>query len=81
MASRAWMSAGASSTQGVQMAGLNVDLVGGPPQYYLDSWDGYPAARTRVVDALAESGAKGPIVLPATITPASWPTCAATRST
>jgi len=47
--------------QPVQMAGLNVDLVGGPPQYYLDSWDGYPAARSRVVDALA--GTKNPIVL------------------
>jgi len=49
--------------QGVQMAGLDIDLVGGPAQYYLDSWDGYPAARTRLLDALAGSGAKSPIVL------------------
>ncbi len=47
----------------VQMAGQNVDLVGGPAQYYLDSWDGYPAARARLVDAIADAGVKSPIVL------------------
>jgi len=49
--------------QPVQMAGLDVDLADGAPQYYLDSWDGYPAARARVVEALANSRAESPIVL------------------
>jgi alkaline phosphatase D len=49
--------------QQVMMAGLNVNPADGPPEYYLDSWDGYPASRRRVLDGLGEADVASPIVL------------------
>ncbi|HXS54099.1 MAG TPA: alkaline phosphatase D family protein [Usitatibacter sp.] len=35
----------------------------GNHRYWTDGWDGYPAARQRLLDALAASGARNPVVL------------------
>jgi alkaline phosphatase D len=37
--------------------------VGGEPRYRTDTWDGYPAARRRLLSAIADSGARSCIVL------------------
>jgi alkaline phosphatase D len=50
-------------TQGVMFAGLNAGDPGGPAQYFLESWDGYPGARRRLVDDVVASGANNPVVL------------------
>ncbi|WP_426956489.1 alkaline phosphatase D family protein [Muricoccus radiodurans] len=36
---------------------------GDPPVYWTDGWDGYPAARRRLMDALTETRARNPIVI------------------
>jgi alkaline phosphatase D len=35
----------------------------GTHRYWTDGWDGYPAARQRLLDSLAASGARNPVVL------------------
>jgi len=51
-------------TQQVRMArGAVPDPDGGPPVVSLDQWDGYPAARRRLFDFLAEERPANPVVL------------------
>jgi alkaline phosphatase D len=49
--------------QGVMIAGLDTRSPDTPATYYLESWDGWPAARTRFVNQIAASGARNPVVL------------------
>jgi alkaline phosphatase D len=50
--------------QGVMIAGLDTRAApSDAPTYYLESWDGWPAARARLVDGIAGSGARNPVVL------------------
>jgi alkaline phosphatase D len=49
--------------QGVMLGGLNSGPPEGPPTYFLESWDGYPEARRRLVEGIEASGARNPIVL------------------
>lgn len=46
----------------VLFAGLNVGTAD-QVEYTRDTWDGYPAARRRVIDAVIGSGVKNPVVL------------------
>jgi alkaline phosphatase D len=49
-------------TQGVVMA--HIDEQPGPGRrYWTDAWNGYPAARARLLQQLVESGAANPVVL------------------
>lgn len=36
---------------------------GDTPAYWMDGWDGYPAARQRLIDSIAGSGAANPVVI------------------
>jgi alkaline phosphatase D len=45
----------------VVLAGVDAGAADGESAYYLDTWDGFPAARQRVIDALA--GVDNPVVL------------------
>ncbi|HSR41583.1 MAG TPA: alkaline phosphatase D family protein [Longimicrobiales bacterium] len=50
--------------QQVRMAQATMpDPEGGDPSYALDMWDGYPRARQRLLDALAEERPANPVVL------------------
>lgn len=48
--------------QGVVMAPLQY-VQGGVPAYSMDSWDGYPAARQRILEAFASGAVANPVVL------------------
>jgi alkaline phosphatase D len=49
--------------QQVMMAGLIRHDDEGEPLYLMDMWDGYPAARRRVLDAFGSGGVANPVVL------------------
>ncbi|MBA3302850.1 MAG: alkaline phosphatase D family protein, partial [Acidimicrobiia bacterium] len=49
--------------QQVMMAGLDISGGTGAPAYYLDSWDGHPAARSRLLDLVAGEEVSNPVVL------------------
>jgi alkaline phosphatase D len=49
--------------QGVMMASLAQQTKEGERGYWTDGWDGYPAARSRLLRQLAESRADNPVVL------------------
>lgn len=50
--------------QDLLMASLRApDLQGGADRYWTDSWDGYQAARTRFLQAVAEQKVRNPVVL------------------
>ncbi len=38
-------------------------MAGGKPRYSADAWDGYPAARRRLLDAVDDTGARSTVVL------------------
>jgi alkaline phosphatase D len=44
-------------------APLDRDGSGGPRRYWRDGWDGYPAERARVVDAIAAARLRNPVFL------------------
>jgi alkaline phosphatase D len=48
--------------QGTVMSYLN-EQDGGAPRYSTDAWNGYPAARARLIDTLAEKQVPNPVVL------------------
>lgn len=48
--------------QGTVMAHIN-EQAGESPRYWTDSWNGFPAARARMVDFLAERKVANPVVL------------------
>ncbi len=50
--------------QQVRMAQATMpDPGGGDPSYSLDMWDGYPGARRRLLDVMAEGGGANPLVI------------------
>jgi alkaline phosphatase D len=48
--------------QGTLMAHLN-EAAGPKPRYWTDAWNGYPVARARLIDFLAERQIRNPVVL------------------
>lgn len=46
----------------VMMAGMNINTLE-EPEYYRDMWDGYPAARKRLLDVIANNNVSNPVVL------------------
>ncbi len=48
--------------QGTPFAQVN-EAMGDKPEYWTDSWTGYPAARQRLVDSLRQSRAANPVIL------------------
>jgi alkaline phosphatase D len=48
--------------QGTVMSYVN-EQANGPPRYWTDGWNGYPAARARLMDTLAEKSIANPVVL------------------
>ena len=47
----------------VLMGGLDISPPDQPPGYFLETWDGYPAERRRVLEALGDPGVRNPVVL------------------
>lgn len=47
----------------VLLAGLDISEPDDPPAFYLETWDGYPAERRRIVTAIAERKVRNPVVL------------------
>jgi alkaline phosphatase D len=47
----------------VLLAGLDISEPDDPPAFYLETWDGYPAQRRRIVSAMAERKVRNPVVL------------------
>ena len=47
----------------VLLAGLDISEPDDPPAFYLETWDGYPAERRRIVSAIAERKVRNPVVL------------------
>ena len=70
-AQEAWLSAGLARSrarwnvvaQGVMVAQLRQRLADGSFAYWTDRWDGYPAARTRLLRQLHERRVSNPVVL------------------
>ena len=52
----------AQQTLVAQSSGVPVQAPG-DGRFWTDGWDGYPAARRRLIDAIANSGARNPLVL------------------
>lgn len=50
--------------QQILMSGFKApDPAGGEPRFYLESWDGYPAARRRLAQFLADEEIRNPVIL------------------
>ena len=47
----------------VLLAGLDVSGPDEPPAYYLETWDGYPAERRRLLEGIAQREVRNPVVL------------------
>lgn len=47
----------------VLLAGLDLSGPDDPPAFYLETWDGYPAERRRVVSAIKDRDVRNPVVL------------------
>jgi alkaline phosphatase D len=47
----------------VLLAGLDISEPDDPPAFYLETWDGYPAERRRIVSALKDRKVRNPVVL------------------
>jgi alkaline phosphatase D len=47
----------------VLLAGLDISPPDAPPAFYLETWDGYPAERRRIVSAIKERKVRNPVVL------------------
>lgn len=47
----------------VLLGGLNIAPPDQPPEYYLESWDGYPAERRRLLEGFVADEVRNPVVL------------------
>ena len=47
----------------VLMGGLDISAPDAPPGYFLETWDGYPEERRRLLEAIADRGVRNPVVL------------------
>ncbi len=47
----------------VLLAGLDISAPEDPPAFFLETWDGYPAERARIVGAMADRDVRNPVIL------------------